>query len=76
MEEHDHKKALRAIDNLKDKIRRMRAAGLKSPRSEYSPENIAFKILRRDGILNRISKMKKKAYDKEMSLNGVSRNQR
>jgi len=76
MEEHDHKKALRAIDNLKDKIRRMRAAGLKSPRSEYSPENIAFKILRREGILNRISKMKKKAYDKEMSLNGVSRNQR
>ena len=76
MEEHDHKKALRAIDNLKDKIRRMRAAGLKSPRSEYSPENIAFKILRRDGILNRISKMKKKAYDKEMSLNGGSRNQR
>jgi len=76
MEEHDHKKALRSIDNLKDKIRRMRAAGLKSPRSEYSPENIAFKILRRDGILKKINKMKQRAYDEEMSLNGISRNQR
>ena len=76
MQGKDHKRVLKSIDSLKNKIRRMRLAGLKSPRSEYSPENIAFKILRRDGILNRISKMKKKAYDKEMSLNGVSRNQR
>ena len=51
----------------------MRAAGLKSPRSEYSPENIAFKILRRDGILGEINKIKRRAYDKEMSLNGISR---
>ena len=73
MEEQDYKKVLRSIDSLKNKIRRMRAAGLKSPRSEYSPENIAFKILRRDGILGEINKIKRRAYDKEMSLNGISR---
>lgn len=76
MEEQDLKKVLKSIDSLKNKIRRMRRAGLKSPRSEYSPENIAFKILRRDGVLGKINKMKQKAYDKEMSLNGISRNQR
>jgi hypothetical protein len=73
--EENNKKALRSIDSLKNKIRRMRMAGLKSPRREYSPENIAFKILRREGILGKINKMKQKAHDEEMSLNGVSRDQ-
>jgi hypothetical protein len=75
MSENNYKKAIRSIDNLKNKIRRMRMAGLKSPRREYSPENIAFKILRREKILAKINKMKQKAYDEEMSLNGISRNQ-
>ena len=73
LSEENNEKVLRSIDSLKNKIRRMRMAGLKSPRSEYSPENIAFKILRRDGVLGRINKMKQKAYDKGMSLNGISR---
>ena len=75
MQGKDHKRVLKSIDSLKNKIRRMRLAGLKSPRSEYSPENIAFKILRRDGVLGKINKMKQKAYDKEMSLSGISRDQ-
>jgi len=75
MSENNYKKAIRSIDDLKNKIRRMRLAGLKSPRREYSPENIAFKILRRDKILAKINKMKQKAYDEEMSLNGISRDQ-
>jgi hypothetical protein len=73
MADNNNKKALKSIDVLKDKIRRMRMAGLKSPRREYSPENIAFKILRREGVLGEINKIKQKAYDKEMSLNGISR---
>jgi len=75
MQGEDYKRVLRSIDSLKNKIRRMRLAGLKSPRREYSPENIAFKILRREKILAKINKMKQKAYDKEMSLNGISRDQ-
>jgi len=73
LSEENNEKVLRSIDSLKNKIRRMRMAGLKSPRREYSPENIAFKILRREGILGKINKMKQKAYDKGMSLNGISR---
>ena len=74
MQGEKYKQALRSIKSIKNKIRRMRLAGLKSPRREYSPENIAFKILRREGILGKINNMKQKAYDEEMSLNGISRN--
>ncbi len=60
--------ALRSIERLKAKIRRMRKAGLESSAREYSPENIAFKILRRDGTLKKLNDLKHSAYDKEMSL--------
>jgi len=59
---------LRAVDRLKEKIRRMRKAGLDSPKQEFSPENIAFKILRREDILQRLSDMKYDAYDNMMSI--------
>ena len=63
-----YKGALRSIERLKAKIRRMRKAGLESTAREYSPENIAFKILRRDGTLKKLNDLKHSAYDKEMSL--------
>lgn len=63
-----HQESLKAISHIKDKIRRMRQAGLESPEREFSPENIAFKILRRDGTLEKLSNMKFDAYDKLMSI--------
>ena len=60
--------ALKSIERLKSKIRRMRRAGLQSQAREFSPENIAFKILRREGILKKLNDLKYNAYDKEMSL--------
>jgi len=63
-----YKTALRAIDRLKQKIRRMRRAGLNSPKQEFSPENIAFKILRREEVLQMLSDMKYDAYDNLMSM--------
>ena len=62
------KGALQSIERLKDKIRRMRRAGLNSPEQEFSPENIAFKILRRDNTLQKLNDLKYDAYDKLMSL--------
>ena len=61
--------SLKSIERTKLKIRRMRQAGLTSPQKEFSPENIAFKILRRNGTLDRLSQMKYTAYDRHMSLN-------
>ena len=60
--------ALRAIERLKEKIRRMRKAGLDSPKQEFSPENIAFKILRRENILQKLNDLKYDAYDRMMSI--------
>jgi hypothetical protein len=60
--------ALKSIDRLKEKIRRMRRAGLNSPAQEYSAENIAFKILRREQTLDKLSQMKYNAYDDILSM--------
>jgi hypothetical protein len=62
------KSSLKSIEKVKQKIRRMRQAGLNSPQKEFSPENIAFKILRRNDILAQLSDMKYRAYDTEMSM--------
>ena len=59
--------ALNNIDRVKGKIRNLRKAGLDSPQQEYSPENIAFKILRREDALQRLADMKLSAYDNLMS---------
>jgi len=64
------KSALKNIERLKAKIKNMRRAGLESPKAEFSIENIAFKILRRNEILKQLSDLKTKAYDDMMSLNG------
>ena len=60
--------SLKSIEKLKDKIRKMRSAGLNSPEQEYSAENIAFKILRRNQALAQLAQMKYRAYDLRMSL--------
>jgi predicted nucleotidyltransferase len=60
--------SLKSIQRIKQKVRRMRAAGLSSPQKEFSPENIAFKILRRNDTLARLSQMKYTAYDRHMSI--------
>ena len=60
--------SLKSIERVKQKIARMRQAGLSSPQREYSAENIAFKILRRNDALANLSQMRRNAYDKHMSL--------
>ncbi len=60
--------AAKSIKRLKHKIRRMRAVGLSSDQAEFSPENIAFKILRREEALDRLEEMKNTVYDKLMSM--------
>ena len=64
------KLALRNIERLKRKIRNMRRAGLESSQQEFSVENIAFKILRRNDILGLLNDLKTKAYDSMLGING------
>ena len=52
---------------IKEKISRMRTMGL-SKEGVYSPENLAFKVLRNSNLLHKLSTIKIQAYDKMMSL--------
>ena len=52
---------------MKEKIRKFRQSGLQRE-GEYSPENIAFKVLRRNGYLEKLSTLKTVSYDKKMSI--------
>tara|TARA_Y100001938_G_C8044110_1_gene407845 strand:- start:1 stop:888 length:888 start_codon:yes stop_codon:yes gene_type:complete len=63
-----YKASVKSVARLKEKIRRMRRAGLNGPMKEFSPENIAFKILRREGMLEKLNNLKYFAYDKMMSI--------
>jgi len=64
----DFQKVIRHVDRLKNKIRSMRQAGLETEDMEFSPENIAFKMLRRNELLDILTKLKYKAYDQTMTL--------
>jgi len=62
-----YKDALEMAQRIKDKIRRMRQGGLERT-GIYSPENLAFKMLRRSGDIERLFDMYTGAYDQVFSL--------
>ncbi len=63
----DFKEAYEYAGKVKDKIARMRKLGL-SDQGIYSPENLAFKMLRNAGYLEKLSALKIEAYDRMMSV--------
>ena len=70
IELYDRKRYQEAYDRsevLRDKIRKFRQSGLESG-GEYSVENIAFKALRRNGYLLKLSELKRNSYDSLMSI--------
>jgi hypothetical protein len=70
LELYDRERYQEALDRaevLREKIRKFRQSGLESG-GEYSIENIAFKALRRNEYLLKLSELKRDAYDKLMSI--------
>jgi hypothetical protein len=55
------------IQRLQDKIKAMRQAGLDA-KGEFSTENLAFKIVRNKGYLDKLYKNKNSKFDQELSL--------
>lgn len=55
------------FDRLKDSLYDMRQFGLQGA-GEYSPENIAFKILRNDGVLDDVKDLRNKLSSQDLSL--------
>jgi predicted nucleotidyltransferase len=62
-----YEEALEMAQRIKDKIKRMRQGGLERT-GIYSPENLAFKMLRRSGDIERLFDMYTGAYDQVFSL--------
>ena len=56
-----------SVISLKKKLRKMRKCGLEKG-GEFSVENLAFKVLRRNGYLTKLNDLKLKAYDSLLSL--------
>lgn len=67
LDEGKYEEAEKYADKLKAKIRKMRKTGLETV-GAYSVENLAFKVLRRNGYLEKLSDAKREAYDKMLSL--------
>lgn len=61
------KESYEYADKIKVKIAKMRQLGL-SDQGIYSPENLAFKMLRNAGYLEKLSALKIEAYDRMMSI--------
>ncbi len=66
-EKGEYEDAEESASRMKEKIRKFRKAGLDDA-GQYSPENIAFKVLRRNEYLKKLSSLRIMAYDKKMSL--------
>jgi len=65
--ERKFKESYEYAGKVKVKIARMRQTGL-SDQGIYSPENLAFKMLRNSGYLEKLAALKIEAYDRMMSL--------
>lgn len=63
----DYQRAKVGIENLRNKIKKYRQAGLET-QGEYSTENLVFKMLRNQGYLEQLSNLKHQAYDSEMGI--------
>jgi len=66
--ESSPEETIELAEKVKEKIRRMRKSGLRTRKGQYSTGNIAFKVLRRNGSLEKLSNIKNDAYDASMSI--------
>lgn len=55
------------LDRVMDRIKKMRKCGLEKG-GEFSTENLAFKVLRRNGYLEKLSDVRARRLDGEMSM--------
>lgn len=67
MDDVDNEVTIERVKKLTEKIKKMRQSGLETG-GEYSVENIVFKVLRRNGMLDRLYDIKTVAYDKSVTL--------
>jgi len=69
--DHQFKAVVDKVTRIKDKIKKMRNAGLERG-GEFSLENLVFKTLRRTPFMDVLDSFKAKSYDKLMSVSEVA----
>jgi predicted nucleotidyltransferase len=67
VKDEDFDEAKELIDKYNDKLRKYRTCGLQKD-GEYSEENLVFKVLRRNGYLDKIRNLKDELTDKKLTL--------
>lgn len=55
------------VERVMEKLRKMRKAGLEEA-GEFSTENLAFKMLRNNGYLEKLADVRTKTFDRELSV--------
>lgn len=65
--EGDYDESLKKIDEFKDKIKKIRQSGLEKD-GEFSYENLVFKVLRRNGYLDKLWNFENNWVDKKLSV--------
>lgn len=63
----DFQKVILEIDKYKESLRDKRNTALREE-GEFSPENLVFKMLRNNGFLDKLAKLKKDLYDNSLTL--------
>jgi len=63
----DYDEVILKVDRLKDKIKKMRQSGLDTG-GEFSCENIVFKLLRRNDIIEKLNDLNTNSYDKSVTI--------
>jgi murein DD-endopeptidase MepM/ murein hydrolase activator NlpD len=73
IEDEDIENAKKLIDKYRTKLRKFRQCGLEKG-GEYSEENLVFKILRRNGYLEKLKGAKNKLVDKRLTIKEATTN--
>jgi len=68
IKDDDISTAKKTIQKYKDKLKKYRTCGLEND-GEYSTENLVFKILRRNGYIEKLHDFTTKIIDKKLSMN-------
>ena len=65
MEEDKYDAFKEKMDKVWKKVKDFRKSGLESESGEFSIGNLVFKLLRRNGYINKVMEMKSKSYDRQ-----------
>jgi hypothetical protein len=68
----DYDEAMNLTNEIQDKFKELRKFGLENG-GEYSAQNLAFKAMRRNGLMDKVNNMDKEAFDRSVSIDKTAK---